>query len=159
MAGCWAQILLTPVGQQFLHVLKEELIRDFCRTPLLLDTLGDAISALLEAGWKFALKKIFAEDPTPKEDLKQLVMEAPNLGEILQVDESISQESPWWMDTFWRAFEVFTQGSFFDPTFPAWGVLDFSLAPCPGEMLPFDEIDKNPVENDPELSSKHTPDR
>lgn len=53
-------------------------------------TLGDAISFLLEAGRRFALKKLSAEDPTPKEDLKKLVMEAPNLGEILRIDESIS---------------------------------------------------------------------
>lgn len=63
------------------------------------------------------------------------------------------------MDTFERAFEVFIRGFFSDPNFPAWGVLEFPLAPCPDEMLPFDKIDKKTMEVNPESSSERTLDR
>lgn len=157
MAGCREQILLTPVGQQFLFLLKDELIKDFCKSSHLLDTLGDAIYTLLEVGRKFALDKLSTADPTLKEDLKELVMKAPDLSKILGIDEIIPWEGPWWLDTFKRAFEVFTRGSFSDPSFPAWGVLPIPLAPCPGEMLSFDELDQKMMEVDPNSSPERTP--
>lgn len=147
------------MGQQFLHILKERLIKDFCRTPYLLDTLGDAITALLEAGRKFAMAKLSVEDLNPEEDLKELVMQAPDLTEIMGIDEGISWESPWWMEGFQKAFEVFVRGSFSDPTYPAWGVLSFPLASCPNEMLPFDDLDRRTEETDPNSSPERTPDQ
>lgn len=159
MSGCREQIMLTPVGQQFLHVLKERLIKELCRTPHLLDTLGDAITALLEVGRKFAMAKLSAEDLNPGEDLKELVMQAPNLTKIMGIDEGISWESPWWMEGFQRAFEVFVRGSFSDPTYPSWGVLPFPLAFCPNEMLPFDDLDRRMGEANPNSSPERTPDQ
>lgn len=158
MEGCREQIMLTPVGQQFLHVLKEELIKDFCRSPHLIDTLGDAITSLLEAGRKFAMAKLSAEDLNPDEDLQELVMQAPDLNKIIGIDEGLSWESPWWTESFRKAFEVFVRGSFSDPSYPAWGVLPFPLASCPDEMLPFDEIDKRMIEMGTDFSPERTPD-
>lgn len=158
MEGCREQILLTPVGQQFLQVLKEELIKSFCRSPHMIDAFGDAITALLEAGRKFALAKLSAEDLTPKEDFKEMVMQAPDLNKIMGIDEGMTLEHPWWMEGFSKAYEVFVRGSFSDPTYPTWGVLQFPLAPCPDGMLPFHELDKKIVGTDTDFSPEHTPD-
>lgn len=70
MTGCRDQILLTPVGQEFLHTLNEGLISDLCKTPHFLCAFGDDITSLLDAGQKFALNKLLAEDLTPDEDIK-----------------------------------------------------------------------------------------
>lgn len=85
-------------------------------------------------------------------------MQAPDLNKLMGIDEGISLDSPWWMESFERAFEVFTRGSFSDPSYPAWGVLPFSLASCPEQMLPFDDIDKRRTEMGSDFSPERTPD-
>lgn len=157
MSGCCDQILVTPVGQQFFHVLKEELIYDFCKTPHFLDAFGDAINSLLDAGRKFALSKLSVEDLTPAEDFKELVMQAPNPSKILGVDENMHWDSPWWMNAYNQAFQIFTRGSFSDPSFPAWGELPFPVSLYPTDVLPFDEIDQKLMTTGPDSSPEHTP--
>lgn len=55
-------ILATPLGQQFLYILSEDLMADFYRSPTLLELLTRVIENILEEGRQFILAKKGLED-------------------------------------------------------------------------------------------------
>lgn len=60
--GCQQQILATPVGQLFLHVLWEGLVANFCKSPAMMEPLAELFEKALEEGCQFLLRKYGLED-------------------------------------------------------------------------------------------------
>lgn len=135
------QFLLTPVGQLFLHTLKEELIADFYKTPHFLVSLGAAIIELLDAGQKFSLSKCGLEDDKAEEELDELLCTFPIHALSMRIDETIPLSQAWWMPAFEKAAQVFTTASLQDPRLCFWNDLPFPILPLPEEFLPFTELD------------------
>lgn len=48
--GCHQQILANPMGQYFLHLLHEDLVADFCKSPALLVPLAGLFDKVMEEG-------------------------------------------------------------------------------------------------------------
>lgn len=134
-----------PVGRQFLHVLKEDLVADFCKTPNFLMAFGDTFLSLLDVGRQFALKKQGIEDTSPTEDLKELAMDFPTPVVTLGIDESLPLDHPWWMPSLKKDCTILTQGSFSDASFPPWGVMPYSVLPLPDTMVMSRWITKNMI--------------
>lgn len=75
---CRQQILATPRGQQFLHILHKDLVADFCKSPALLELLAGVMEGMLEEGCRFMLAKKGLEDTRGTSELEELLSAISN---------------------------------------------------------------------------------
>lgn len=153
--GCQQQILATPVGQQFLHVLREGLVMDFCKSPAMMEPPVELFEKSLEEGCQFLLRKYGLEDTGGAAELGKMLYSLSDPLEMLGGDLSLPLGHPWWLPAMTRAATLFTTSSFIDLSLPGWREFLYPVVPLPKEWLPFSEagtggvhtseISENPV--------------
>lgn len=97
ISGCRQEILVTPVGQHFLHLLQEELTNGFLKSPALLSSLTGVMVDLLDEGRRFSLEKLGIEDSNGKSNLVELLGAFVGPAAPLSIDHSLSDDHPWWV--------------------------------------------------------------
>lgn len=93
--SCRQQILTTPVGQRFLHILRAGLIADFCKSPAMMDPLVELCEKAFEEGRQFLLKKYVLEDTGGAAELNEMLNSLSDPLELLGGDPSLLSDHPW----------------------------------------------------------------
>lgn len=88
------QILATPMGQQFLHLMRKGLIADFCKFPALKELLAVLLERMMEEGPQFMLAKKELEDTGRPTELGEMLDSISDPIEILGGDVSLSLDHP-----------------------------------------------------------------
>lgn len=140
ISGCRQQILVTPVGQQFLHILREEMVAGFLKSTTFLASLAEVMVDLPDEGRRFSLRKLGLEDSNGGNDLEELLSTFAGPVATLGIDDSLPADHSWWVLTSEKASHVFTSSPWDDPQLPAWRDLQYLIIPFPAELLPFAEF-------------------
>lgn len=76
------------MGQQFLHILREELTAGFLKSPALLSSLAGVMVDLLNEGRRFSLGKLGLENSNGDSDLEELLSTFAGPAAALGIDDS-----------------------------------------------------------------------
>lgn len=106
--------MVTLVGQQFLHYLKDELIANFCKTPIFIIAFEKVIVSLLDAGQEYSMRKYKVPNTYPTNDLRELSKKFPSPEKTLGIDSSIKMTDQWWIPTMEKASCVVAATPFSD---------------------------------------------
>lgn len=138
--------MVTPIGQQFLHILKEDLVSAFCRTPQFLTAFKGAIASLSNAGREFVMKKYEIKALDPKKYMVELSKSFPSHAAVLGVNTSLPQDYPWWELPMEKATLILANTLFSDYSLPIWRDLPYPVLPCPANLLLFRNLSENALE-------------
>lgn len=85
---------MTHVRRQFLHVLREELVVGFLKSPALLALLAGVMMDLPDEGCRFSRRKLGLEDSNGENDIEELVSAFACPTVALGIDDSLPTDHP-----------------------------------------------------------------
>lgn len=138
--GCRQQILSTPMDQAFLHILREDLVVDFHKSPAMMDPLAKFFEKVMQEGHLFLLKNYVLEDVDGVVELGEMLDSLSDPLEILGGDSSLPPNHPWWLPAMTWAVALFTAGLFIDPDFTGWREILYPVVSLLKEWLHFFEV-------------------